>query len=85
MKKNRNAFFNENTYMYQNSMMGYPNMNMPNQNINMNMPNPYDDYDQRLAKIERQLNRLDKRISRLESNTISTDDIDKNSNNMYMI
>ena len=26
MKKNRNAFFNENAYMYQNSMMGYPNI-----------------------------------------------------------
>ena len=84
MKKNRNAFFNDMNPMFQNQMMqNYPNMQMPNQMMptNFNMQ----DIEERLAKIERQITRLDKRISKIESTTISTDDFETNSNNMYML
>ena len=43
------------------------------------------DIEERLAKIERQITRLDKRISKIESSTISTDDFETNSSNMYML
>ena len=84
MKKNRNAFFNDMNPMFQNQMMpNYPNMQMPNQMMpaNFNMQ----DIEERLAKIERQITRLDKRISKIESSTISTDDFETNSSNMYML
>ena len=83
MKKNRNSFFNDNPYQNQmiNPNMPNYNMGMPNQ---MMMPN-FQDIEERLAKIERQLIRLDKRISTLESNTINTDDFETSSNNMYML
>lgn len=84
MKKNRNAFFNDMNPMFQNQMMpNYPNMQMPNQMMptNFNMQ----DIEERLAKIERQITRLDKRISKIESSTISTEDFETNSNNMYML
>lgn|SRR5574344_1902191 len=55
-------------------------------------PNPYqgsptnqpiNDYDNRLAKIERQINRLDARLTKLENaSKITTDDI---SSSMYML
>ena len=73
MKKSRNSFFNE-----------YPNPNMgaipmyPQGQI-------FEEFEQRLAKIERQLNRLDHRISNLEKNkSITTDDFDDD-DNLYMI
>ena len=84
MKKNRNAFFNDMNPMFQNQMMpNYPNMQMPNQMMptNFNMQ----DIEERLAKIERQITRLDKRICKIESSTISTDDFETNSSNMYML
>ena len=64
-------------------MPNYPNMQMPNQMMptNFNMQ----DIEERLAKIERQITRLDKRISKIESSTISTDDFETNSSNMYML
>lgn len=71
MKKNRNAFFNDMNPMFQNQMMP----------TNFNMQ----DIEERLAKIERQITRLDKRISKIESSTISTDDFETNSSNMYML
>ena len=99
MKKDRNSFFSEYGMSGYNS--GMPNMNMmPNQafsanssfysgpgfaNMNNNM---YSDIDSRLSKIERQLNRLETRVSRLEgdNNTnINIDDIQYNSNPMYMV
>ena len=41
----------------------------------------------RLAKIERQINRMDYRISKLENSnqTFSIDDVDANNSNMYML
>ena len=60
-------------------MNGYPNQypNMPNN----------EDFTSRFAKLERQVNRLEKRVSNLEQNqtSYSTDDIDSNVNNMYMV
>lgn len=45
-----------------------------------------EDIESRLAKIERQINRLDHRLSKLEGqNTITTNDLDSNINDMYMI
>ena len=76
MLRNRDSFF-QNQDM--SNLMPYP---FPNQNI-MNNPNNMDDYDNRLAKIERQINRLDARISKLENaNKIVSDDL---GSSMYMV
>ena len=81
MKLNRNSFFeNQNMMMPQNGFM--PNM-MPMNNQFYNQNNI--DLEERLAKIERQIARLDKRISSLENTSYSTDDINIDSNNMYML
>ncbi len=100
MKKNRNSFFSESSYQAYNPNMNNMNMNggpyqaasnyfyqgpMPN-NYNTNMPGS--DIESRLAKIERQLNRMDYRISKLENtntNVISSDDYETNTTNMYML
>lgn len=92
MKKNRNAFFNESNMNYQ----GYNPMvaNAPYQNANnpyagqMPMPinNPYSEWEERLAKIERQISRIEHRLSQLENaSTKSTDDFESTTNNMYML
>lgn len=97
MRKNRNAFFAENNMNFQ----GYNPMvaNAPYQNVSANssfysgqmpMQGPvnydYNEISERLAKIERQISRLDHRISNLESNTMkSTDDFESTTNNMYII
>lgn len=80
---------------------GMPNANamgyMPYQAANSyfyqgpNLPNNYNtpesDIESRLAKIERQLNRLDKRIASLENNAniYTTEDIESTTTNMYMV
>ena len=97
MLRNRNSFFQEasmSTQSYMPNMIPYqPNFNtpvnaaqasqsyysgpMPNQN------NYFEDYESRIAKLERQINRLDARISKLEnSSKIESVDI---SSNMYMV
>lgn len=44
------------------------------------------DLESRLAKIERQLNRLEHRVSKLETNnTYVTEDYESTTNNMYML
>ena len=95
MLRNRNSFFQEASMSTQNFI---PNM-MPNYNGPVNassasqsyysgpMPNQinnsFDDYDNRIAKLERQINRLDARISKLESSSkLESVDI---SSNMYMV
>ena len=102
MKRNRNSFFTETnvqTGMSPNMGMN-PNMGMPNmpfQSANsyfyQGPTNPYNyntqdnDLESRLAKIERQINRMDHRISKLESNLniYTTDDYESNTTNMYMV
>ncbi len=62
------------------------NYNTPN-NLNANMPINYDfsDIESRLSKLERQVNRLDARVTKLESNTLyPTEEIDTTTN-MYMV
>ena len=97
LKKTRNSFFAESSYQSYN-----PNMNanmgpapyqtasnyfyqgpMPNYNTN----GTTNDIESRIAKIERQLNRIDYRLSKLENgnNVTKTDDIDINNSNMYML
>ncbi len=68
------------------------NQNMaPGMNQNMNMQPPYgtyptDDIESRLAKLERQINRLEHRIAKIEqSNVHSTEDFESTINDMYMV
>lgn len=98
MLRNRNSFFQEASMSSQAIMPNmnipiYPTNSginaaqasqsyysgpMPNQNSNF-----FDDYDNRLAKLERQFNRLDARITKLEnSNKLESIDM---SSNMYMV
>lgn len=58
-----------------------------NYNQNMNgMGNDYmSDMESRLAKIERQINRLDARVSKLESKGFVTTENFDNTTNMYML
>lgn len=49
----------------------------------MGVNNNFEDYENRLAKIERQINRLDLRISKLE-NAAKIENVDI-SNSMYMV
>ena len=54
----------------------------------MNNDNYSSEIESRLAKIERQINRLDTRLTKLESESasnINSGNIDYTSNNMYMI
>ena len=99
MLRNRDSFFQSSHEMAMNMQtpnMGYgfyPNNNMnfnyPNGNYgvpnNTNINNNYnfEDYDNRIAKLERQINRLDARLTKLESNSkIINDDL---SSSMYMV
>ncbi len=93
MKKNRNSFFAESNFeSFNPSMNGIPYQQASNYYYQGPMPNNYNinnmgnDIESRLAKIERQINRLDYRISKLEStkNIISSEEIDTNTN-MYML
>lgn len=53
---------------------------------NQNMGGDYmSDLESRLAKIERQINRLDARVSKLESKGITTTENFDNTTNMYML
>lgn len=98
MLRNRNSFFQEASMSSQSfmpNMMPYPNYYngpvnasqasqsyysgpIPNQSVGS-----FDEYESRIAKLERQINRLDARISKLEnSSKIESVDI---SSNMYMV
>ncbi len=70
-----------------NSYFSGPNMmNAPMNQNPMNQYNDTNNIDSRLAKIERQINRLEHRVSKLESTntTYITEEIDS-SGNMYML
>ena len=92
MLRNRNSFFPETNINNVNpgipqNMPGYqmPN-NQPFYNQmpqNQQIPNYNEDIDSRIAKLERQINRLDARLSKLESaSKIVNDDM---SSSMYMV
>ncbi len=95
MRKDRNHFFESSNY--QMSAMGpnvMPNMGMPNMNAassnfySYNGPQPMDSsamdsFNTRISKIERDIQRLEARINKLESTSISNN-FDENSN-MYMV
>ena len=74
-----------------NNMMPSPYQSSSNYFYQGPMPNNYttneSDIESRLAKIERQLNRMDYRLSKLESagNIVSSDDVEINNSNMYML
>ncbi len=71
---------NPNMGMQPNANTPMPNMALGQNNIN------YSDIESRLAKMERQINRLEHRVSKLETNnTLSTEDFESNVNNMYMV
>ena len=88
MKRDRNSFFSQfGSYGYNNqqTMPAMPNMNMNTMPQNYNQDY---DIDSRLSKIERELNRLDARLSKLESATMvpQTNNTDFNfANSMYMV
>lgn len=92
MLRNRNSFFPETNINNVNpgipqNMPGYqmPN-NQPFYNqmpLNQQISNYNEDIDSRIAKLERQINRLDARLSKLESaSKIVNDDM---SSSMYMV
>lgn len=99
MRKNRNSFFTESNMNYSNfQAQGVIPQAMPYANTNYNSyyqaPNapgmPYvdntDSIENRLAKIERQINRLNARVNKLESlNTTFLDDNNDTTGNMYML
>ncbi len=93
MRKNRNAFFTDNNMNYQNynpmiANNPFPNTNAMNSFYAGNIPINSDNNElmERLAKIERQVNRLEHRLNKLESNNMqTTDDYDSPANNMYII
>ena len=59
---------------------GYPmNNNMNNTSID------YSDIDARLSKIERSINRLDSRLTKLETTSSTKIENIENNNNMYMV
>ena len=99
MRKTRNSFFAESSYQSYNPNMNNVGP-MPYQTGSNYfyqgpgpMPNNYttsndgSDIESRLAKIERQLNRMDYRLSKLENsgNVISAEDYENNTTNMYML
>lgn len=95
MKRDRNTFF-QNYNAQTQSYIPTPNMNTqfgPYQSASTQSqfyagPNldANQDIENRLAKIERQINRLDSRLSKLENTSpnINTN-IDNNYSNMYML
>ena len=95
MKKDRNSFFNEQSYSYG----YYPNNMMPSMSSNYNQsfysgpgypPNnntsiDYSDMDARLSKIERSISRLDSRLTKLETTSSTNIESIENNTNMYMV
>lgn len=84
MRKTRNSFFSESSY--QNSFI--PQMPMQastNYNSFYSGPNMQDNITDRLSKIERNINRLDHRVTKLEQNSTNYIDTEIDTNNMYML
>lgn len=82
MLRNRDSFFQSQDMAFH-SMYPYQNSSFSNMSSYNTNNYSFEDYENRLAKIERQINRLDARLSKLENvNKIVNDDI---SSSMYMI
>ncbi len=87
MKKDRNSFFSQYGYSAMNTNM-FPNN--PNMNMNQIPMDNTSELDSRLSKLEREFQRLDYRVSKLEGlNTNSSTNITSNdynfANSMYMV
>ncbi len=87
MLRNRNSFFQESSYAQQNYVPGMvPYYSSGSQQSYVgpypNNQTNFEDYESRLSKLERQINRLDARISKLENKQIESID---SSTNMYML
>jgi hypothetical protein len=100
MKKERNAFFSNYTAQNTSYIPNIPqNMPMPN---NLQQPQPYYNYepnyygsndlseyneiDNRLNKLERVVNRLDSRVTKLENSLLTNQQPTTNNySNMYML
>ena len=87
MLRNRNSFFQESSYAQQNNEpVMTPYLSSGSQQSYFgpypSNQNNFEDYESRLSKIERQINRLDSRISKLENKQIESIDT---STNMYML
>ena len=94
MRKNRNSFFTESNTFTQGVMPIPPTMpyqagtsyNSYYTGPNMGIVNTQGDIETRVAKMERQINRLEHRISKLEGTTNNTyvENFDT-TDNMYML
>ena len=62
------------------NMTGHYTMYGPNPNMMPMMNNYSDEYEERFTKIERQINNLDLRLKKLESNIDTSED-----SNLYML
>ncbi len=99
MKKDRNAFFEQTAYnkaFYPTpNIMANPTPSFASTSsqsyfdgpyVTNNGYNDYNDLDTRLAKIERQIHRLDARINKLENNnTFSQTESINDNTDMYMV
>lgn len=101
VKKDRNSFFNESSYSYGNYYPNMPMQNMmPNVSSNYqqsfysgpgypiqtgNSSIDYSDIETRLSKLERSINRLDSRLTKLETTSSTTTENFENTTNMYMV
>lgn len=81
---NRDMFYN--SYGFQGTMPINPMMAQynPGYNAQYNSYNPINDIDNRLAKIEKQINRLNQRVTRLESPN-NTNIYNEPDSNLYML
>lgn len=77
---NRDMFYN--SYGFQSSMPMNPMI--PQYNLGYNNYNPISDIDNRLTKIEKQINRLNQRVTRLESLN-NTNIYNEPDSNIYML
>lgn len=90
MRKNRGAFFEQNANMAgfnpNPGPMGFQANNYSSFYAGPNNMNGPSEIEERLAKIERAIQRLDTRVSKIEGMSIkSTEDFESTTNNMYIL
>ena len=93
MRKERNNFFQESGYnqgyFYNNQMMPMPQMEASSSfYMNQGSQDIYD-YQVRISRLERQVNRLESRVSKIENNNNFSSSIDEETkdinNNLYIL